>query len=89
MAQQEHPSADAHEKSPGDPWHAFGYLISGVLMYGLIGWGLDMWLGTTYLVAAGILIGSGMGIYLTWSRFNRGLQDHEDKTQVNETQERL
>ena len=59
------------DRPKGDPWHAFGYLVSGVLMYGLIGWGLDQWLGTSFLVAIGILVGAGFGIYMTFARFNR------------------
>jgi hypothetical protein len=59
------------DRHKGDPWHAFGYLVSGVLMYGLIGWGLDQWLGTSFLVAVGILVGAGFGIYMTFARFNR------------------
>jgi len=62
-------------KSPsqpgGDPWQAFGYIVSGVFVYGLIGWGLDRWLGTSFLVAVGILLGAGFGIYMTFARFNR------------------
>ena len=47
----------------GDPWLAFGYLVSGVLLYGLIGWLLDRWLGTTFLVVVGILVGMhGLGM---------------------------
>ncbi len=38
-------------------------------MYGLIGWGLDRWLGTSWLVVIGILFGASLGIYLTWARF--------------------
>lgn len=55
----------------GDPWHAFGYIVSGVFVYGLIGWGLDRWLGTTFLVAVGILVGAGFGLYMTFARFNQ------------------
>lgn len=55
----------------GDPWLAFGYIVSGVFLYGLIGWGLDRWLGTSFLVAIGIILGAGFGIYMTWARFNR------------------
>ncbi len=55
----------------GDPWHAFGYIVSGVFVYGLIGWGLDRWLGTTFLVAIGILVGAAFGLYMTFARFNR------------------
>ena len=27
----------AEDRPQGDPWHAFGYLVSGVLTYGAIG----------------------------------------------------
>lgn len=53
----------------GDPWNAFGYLVSGVLLYGLIGWGLDRWLGTSFLVAVGIIAGAALGTYQTYKRF--------------------
>lgn len=55
----------------GDPWHAFGYLVSGVLFYGFLGWLADRWLGTSFLVAVGIIAGAGLGIYMTWARFNK------------------
>lgn len=71
------PSAGSQEpRSPGDPWHAFGYVLSGVAFYGFLGWLADRWLGTHFLVAVGILLGAGLGIYLTFARFNRA-QPHE------------
>jgi ATP synthase protein I len=39
--------------------------------YGLAGWALDRWLGTSFLVAIGILVGAGLGIYMTYARFNK------------------
>lgn len=57
----------------GDPWHAFGYLVSGVAVYGILGWFADRWLGTSFLVVLGILLGAGFGIYMTFARFNRGI----------------
>lgn len=71
MAQQTPPFADADQAPRGDTWHAVGYLASGVLVYGALGWALDTWLGTSWLVLMGILAGAGLGIYLTWARFNR------------------
>lgn len=68
MAQQNSPSG--HDEPQGDPWHAFGALVAGVLVYGLIGWALDRWLGTEFLVVVGILTGAVLGIYMTWKRFN-------------------
>lgn len=67
----EHSSEDDGPR--GDPWHAFGYMVSGVGVYGLIGFGLDRWLGTEFLVAIGICVGAGLGLYMTWARFNKTL----------------
>lgn len=63
-----------------DPWAAFGYLVSGVAVYGLIGWGLDRWLGTTFLVAIGVVAGAGLGIYMTMKALQvpPGANDHKN-----------
>ena len=79
------PAMPDHNTPPveptGDPWHAFGYLVSGVLFYGFLGWAADRWLGTSFLVAVGIVAGAGLGIYMTWARFNKPVEhDHETDT---------
>lgn len=71
MTRQDPASAPDHESSQGDPWHAFGYLVSGVGVYGILGWLADRWLGTSFLVVVGILVGAGLGLYMTFARFNR------------------
>jgi ATP synthase protein I len=63
------PSTSSQEEPQGDPWHAFGYIVSGVAVYGVLGWLADRWLGTSFLVAVGIILGAGLGIFLTVSRF--------------------
>ena len=70
MSQQSPPPATPDERPKGDPWHAFSYIVSGVAVYGVLGWLADRWLGTTFLVAVGILVGAAFGIYMTFSRFN-------------------
>lgn len=82
------PSA-SQEKAPkgGDPWHAFGYIVSGVMIYGALGWGLDRWLDTNGLVAVGILAGAALGIYMTWKRFNLVIENSIDST-ANDSKER-
>jgi ATP synthase protein I len=75
MSQQDPPAAPQEDRPQGgDPWHAFGYVVSGVALYGVLGWLLDRWLGTEFLVAVGIVFGAALGIYLTFSRFNRPRQ---------------
>jgi ATP synthase protein I len=71
MSQQSSPSAPREDRPKGDPWHAVGYIVSGVGLYGFLGWLADQWLGTSFLVAVGILVGAGLGIYMTFARFNR------------------
>jgi F0F1-type ATP synthase assembly protein I len=44
------------------------YLISGVLLYGAIGWVADHFLGTGFLLPVGIVLGAGLAIYLTIKR---------------------
>jgi F0F1-type ATP synthase assembly protein I len=71
MTQQNPQSQPGADSPKGDPWHAFGYLVSGVAVYGFLGWLADRWLGTSFLVVLGILLGAGFGLYMTWARFNR------------------
>jgi len=71
MSQQEPPAGPQEESPKGDPWHAFGYIVSGVAIYGFLGWLVDQWLETEFVVAIGIIVGAALGIYLTFSRFNR------------------
>jgi F0F1-type ATP synthase assembly protein I len=56
-----------------------GYLASGVFCYGLVGWALDRWLGTSYLVVVGILAGAGLGLYLTWNRFKPPAEPSQER----------
>jgi hypothetical protein len=50
-------------------WNVVSYLITGPAMFGLLGWGLDSWLGTSWLVAVGIVGGMALSLYLIWFRY--------------------
>lgn len=80
MAQQRTPSEHSDVPVYGDPWLAFSYLVSGAAVYGLIGWGLDRWLGTKFLVVIGILLGVGLGIYMTFGRFGRQASPQDEQS---------
>ncbi|MBC2934079.1 AtpZ/AtpI family protein [Nocardioides sp. zg-1228] len=47
------------------------YLVAGVLFYGAVGWLLDQWLDTRFLVAAGVLLGGALGTYMMVVQLNR------------------
>jgi ATP synthase protein I len=43
----------------------FSYIIGGIIVWSLIGWGLDNLLGTRWIVLAGALLGVAGGFYLS------------------------
>lgn len=52
-------------------WTILGYLLSGLLFWGGVGYFADRFFNTTYLTLVGILVGMGGGLYLVWLRFGR------------------
>ena len=46
-------------------------LVSGVLVYGGLGWLLDRWLGTTWWLPIGLVLGVALGVYLVVVKFGR------------------
>lgn len=74
-------SRPSHSSAPS-------YLVAGVLFYGAVGWLLDQWLGTRFLVAAGVLLGGGLGTYMMIVQLNRQTardQSHASTTTSNKT----
>ncbi len=69
MSAHDPPSRQSARRTSGDPWHAFGYLVAGVGLYGFVGWLVDRWLGTSFLLPVGIVLGAVLGLYLTFVRF--------------------
>jgi F0F1-type ATP synthase assembly protein I len=53
-------------------WSIIGTMIAGVLAWGGIGWLLDRWLGTRFLVAIGIVLGMAGAFYLIIKRYGSG-----------------
>jgi len=63
------PPASGAPAPDGDPWAAFGYVVAGVAFYGLLGWGLSVWLHADYWIPIGILVGLALGLYLVFTRY--------------------
>jgi F0F1-type ATP synthase assembly protein I len=75
------PSATPPEPAPQQPeddvpgleahraWKSFSYLVTGPLLYGGIGWLLDRWLGTEFLLPVGLVAGMALSLYLIWFRY--------------------
>lgn len=65
--EREEPSA---EESLG--YTVLSYLLAGPLLYGGIGFGLHHWLGWSWAVPVGVLVGVAVSLYLVWFRYGRG-----------------
>ncbi len=62
---------DASAVPTVDPWHVVSYLISGVTIWGFIGWAAARWLDIPALIGVGFIIGGVLGIWLTYIRYGR------------------
>lgn len=70
------PEVDADEqlrafntREQDSAWRAIAYLLTGPLVYGGLGALADHWLGTSWLVGAGIVGGMALSLYLIWFRY--------------------
>jgi ATP synthase protein I len=62
-------SAPRQPQPSGDPWVAFGYLVGGAAFYGGLGWLLDRWLDTSFLLPVGLLVGIGLAMWLVFKLY--------------------
>ena len=62
------PGAGPDRTAMDQGMRALSYLISGVLLYGALGWVGDHFLHTSFLLPIGIVVGAGLGVYLTIKR---------------------
>lgn len=44
-------------------------LIAGPALYGGLGWVLDHWLGTGFLLPIGLIVGEGLALYVVLVRY--------------------
>lgn len=61
------------------------YLISGIALYGLLGWAGDHLLGTAFLLPVGIVLGAGLGIFVVIRRLEHGTATGESTTRTATT----
>ncbi|MEY2778442.1 MAG: hypothetical protein RL008_538 [Actinomycetota bacterium] len=54
-----------------DPWAIFGRLVSGILIYGGLGWLIGTWVNKVEMfVAAGVILGISLALYMTYKQLN-------------------
>ncbi len=65
-------NGNQNRREEGALWSIFGYLISGLVVWGGIGYGLDHLLNREdTFTLIGLLLGMGSALYLVWMRFGR------------------
>lgn len=53
-------------------WSITSYLLTGMLVWGGVGWLVDQWLGfETVFFPIGVLVGVGAALYLSIAKINR------------------
>ena len=70
------PPADDAERSAArresnDAWAATSMLLSGVVVWGGIGYLVSLWLGSPLFTMAGLLLGTATALYGIWFRYGR------------------
>jgi len=50
-------------------WGAVNTMMSGLIAFGLPGWLLDRWLGTSWFVLVGLLAGMAVALTIVWFRY--------------------
>ncbi len=64
-------SGDFGRKGEADAYGALGLVISGVLVWGGVGYLLSEKFDNQLFVLVGLLVGMGAGLYLVWFRYGR------------------
>jgi len=52
-----------------------GTLLVGPALWAAIGYGLDRWLGTNFLIMVGLILGAVAGVYLVYVKWGRAVND--------------
>lgn len=61
----------AARKESDDAWAATSLLISGVVVWGGLGYLCSWWLGSPLYTMAGLLLGTATALYGIWFRYGR------------------
>jgi ATP synthase protein I len=66
-----HDASHRPGRGEGNEWAAMADVVSGVLLWGAIGWLVDAWLDTRIFVGVGLVLGAALGVWLAYLRYGR------------------
>ena len=70
-APEDDSSGDFRRGGEADAWNALSLILSGMLVWGGIGWLLSRWLDNRLPLALGLVVGTAAGTALVWLRYGR------------------
>ncbi len=53
----------------GEAWTVLAYMLTGPFVYGGLGWVLDQWWNTSFLLPLGLIGGGAASVYLVYIRY--------------------
>jgi ATP synthase protein I len=65
------PPHDRHGHSDANATEITGVLLAGPALWAAVGYGLDRWLGTHFLIMVGLIVGAAAGVYLVYVKWGR------------------
>jgi len=67
----ETPAARRPSRAADDGWGILSYLITGIFLWGGLGWLGDTLLGTAFLLPVGLLSGAALALYTIYLRYGQ------------------
>jgi ATP synthase protein I len=71
MSEQKRRPEDGQREFADVAWSVPSYLLSGMVIWGGIGWLLSRWTGQDWLVPIGLIIGVVLAVYLVYVKYGR------------------
>jgi ATP synthase protein I len=69
MTRSEQAPPEPQSSDPNDGWRIFGSMISGMALYGGIGWLIGHWTGISILFPLGMFLGLALAVLGIFLRF--------------------
>lgn len=71
MSEQKRRPEDGQREFADVAWSTPSYLLSGMIIWGGLGWLLANWTGQSWLIPIGVVIGVGLATYLIYVKYGR------------------
>jgi len=71
MSEHGRPAPEQPPRSADEGWRVFSYMITGMVLYGGLGWLIGHWTGIPILFPLGMLFGLVLSLLMIIFRFTR------------------